>query len=128
MLRLAGTGLMPWGKAKGDTVLATLVLALRGAGLPLAGEDLVLISADDGTGSARSSSGRRRLADTASSSNSGSSVAAIPSLYTLTQEAEVQAVVTAPPAVPLNREVVQAAFVVACISGQVAVQLREAGR
>ncbi|KAL4425290.1 hypothetical protein ABPG75_009306 [Micractinium tetrahymenae] len=118
VLRLSGTGLMPWSKTKGDQVLAVLVSTLRAAGLAVNGSDMVLIDAKGPTASA---SGRRRLRDTASGTNS---VAAIPSLYSLTQTVELQAVVAAPLG---SQSAVQDALVAASTGGQLALALRNQG-
>lgn len=116
VLRLSGAGLLPWSKTKADQVLTLLVGTLQAAGLAASGSDLVLVNAQAST-----SAGRRRLRDTASSTNS---VAAIPSLYTLTQAVQLQAVVAA---LPGSQPAVQDALVAASTSGQLAMALRNQG-
>lgn len=85
---------------------------------PCARSDLVLINTQ---GTTPTAAGRRRLLDTASSSNS---VAAIPSLYSLGQTVELQAVVGAPPG---SQAAVQGALAAASAGGQLAAALRSQG-
>ncbi|KAL4435653.1 hypothetical protein ABPG77_002616 [Micractinium sp. CCAP 211/92] len=118
VLRLSGAELVPWSKDKGDLVLAALVSTLQAAGLGVTGSDLVVIATQ---GSAPTAAANRRLRDTASASNS---VAAIPSLYSLGQAVEVQAVVAAPPG---SQAAVQAALAAASAGGQLALALRNQG-
>mgnify|MGYP001810914008 CR=1 FL=1 len=78
VLRLTGSGLVPWSKSKGDKVLASLVPFLQGRALVVSGTQLVLLQA------LAPASGRRRLA------GRDSAGAAIPSLYAVSQTVDVQ--------------------------------------
>lgn len=120
VMRLDGAGLSPWTVPKAGQFLAALTAVLRAAGVsPLTANGAVLVS---GRGAAAGA--RRRLAQWEAASGVTVAAASIPPLGTPTQEAVVQAVVTANCG---SAAALQAALVGATASGQMAVQLRTQG-